>query len=1005
MRSPFSPAVRPDPKPGGTLPEAGRQSWLRQAFSSLRARLLGVIAIVLIPGIALVSYLGSELYRQEAHEIELNMSQILESVRLDQVRSRDSAAELLTLMALVPEIREQRGDYCKLMRGVLEKNRQYADIGITDGAGNVLCNASGLPGAANLSDQPWFMRATDTLQLASDCDHQDGPNGQRPVLVLALPILDGGQQTKAVLYAAVDIGEGLMMAVAERRLPAATYVALQKADGSVMATMMAPIAWAAVSKTGFGALAIPGGGTTGRVESAWPDDVLRHWTFAPLSSSGEGAVRMVGVGVPAEHFAGMQAIFLRTFLVAGLVGLAFVSLAWLSYRRFILRKTDKLVHAAHRFAEGDWSARSGIRHGSSEFGILARAMDEMAEAVQAREKEIALRQFALDQHSIVSIADAHGRITFANDKFCEISGYPREELIGRNHRILNSGFHPPEFFENLWSTISAGKVWQGLVRNRSKRGDCYWVTSTIVPFVDDAGKPYAYFSIRTDLTALLKVEEALHRSEEMYRLLAEHSQDVVSLHDVDGRVLYVSPAFERMLGFESHRVVGHEPWSLVHLNDVDTVRQFLLEPIVKGAPHASAVFRMRHRQGHHVWVELTATPVLGANGAVNRVQATMRNVSRRKEVENRLMLRDMAIQSSLTGVMLFSARDDNPVVYVNPAFERITGHTAEDIVSRPVLSVFDRTEDDQSFARIRAAVCDATEGRAPIRFTRRDGTMRHADCSVAPVHDSREGTTHFVVALNDTTERMLVLEEMRQAKEESDRANRAKTEFLSRVTHELRTPLNAILGFAQLLEAQAANLTELQQDGVARILKSGWHLRELIDEILDLARVEAGNLEIRLEDVALAPLADECMAVVQFMAAERGIGIAVAGASDSGMTVRADRTRLKQVLLNLLSNAIKFNRDGGTVTIDFRMTGPGVARISVHDTGPGIEPERQGELFRPFSRLDADRAQIPGTGIGLAISNRFVQLMEGRIGIESEQGMGSVFWVELPMAEDVRLLV
>ena len=241
--------------------------------------------------------------------------------------------------------------------------------------------------------------------------------------------------------------------------------------------------------------------------------------------------------------------------------------------------------------------------------------------------------------------------------------------------------------------------------------------------------------------------------------------------------------------------------------------------------------------------------------------------------------------------------------------------------------------------------------------------------------------------------------QLRSAKEAAEAAGRAKSNFLSSMSHELRTPLHAILGFGQLMEGSAKEpLTEKQKRSVQQILKGGWHLIHLIDEILDFARIEAGKMKISLEDVVLGDIVADCLDLIIPMADERSISVTDRIASRAPLRVRADPGRLKQVLLNLLSNAVKYNSEGGKIVIAGTEKAAGWVRIGISDTGPGIPEEKWNRVFEPFSRLGAERTTIEGTGIGLSLTRQLADLMGGRVGFQSTTGKGSTFWIELPPA-------
>ncbi len=262
------------------------------------------------------------------------------------------------------------------------------------------------------------------------------------------------------------------------------------------------------------------------------------------------------------------------------------------------------------------------------------------------------------------------------------------------------------------------------------------------------------------------------------------------------------------------------------------------------------------------------------------------------------------------------------------------------------------------------------------------------------------GKEYANVYAQNITEKKKAEEAMLHAKDEAEKANQAKSGFLAKMSHELRTPMNAILGFTQLLQMNSENnLTELQKKNLGQILGAGNHLLNLINEVLDLAKVESGSISLNLEPINVVDLIEEMEGLFQSIANNYDIRFSMALDSSMMLTARADKTRLKQVILNLVSNAIKYNHKGGSVTVACKPVNHKTLQVDVIDTGPGISINDQDKLFEPFNRLGNENSVVEGTGIGLAVTKELVELMEGSIGLKSRLGEGSHFYIKLPVAD------
>lgn len=355
---------------------------------------------------------------------------------------------------------------------------------------------------------------------------------------------------------------------------------------------------------------------------------------------------------------------------------------------------------------------------------------------------------------------------------------------------------------------------------------------------------------------------------------------------------------------------------------------------------------------------------------------------------------------SNTNALVVVLDHEGRIVTFNHASERLTGYAFESVRNRHFWEMLVPADQIERARRSFLGLIRSGEvGHFEADCLRKDGSVCRVAWSNTVSPEPQLQSRHMMCAGFDVTERQRTAKALLVAKQEADRANRAKSEFLSSMSHELRTPMNAVLGFAQLIDMDP-DLPAEHRENVTHILKAGEHLLQLINDVLNLSRIESGRLPVHAEPLSCTAIIHECIQLVRVQAARRNICITLGRCPER--PVLADRQLLRQVLLNLLSNAVKYNSHAGLVHVDASVTRDGLCRLSIADTGPGISLARQQGLFEPFNRLGAERGSIEGSGIGLVVSKRLAEAMGGTIEVVSEEGRGSTFAVVLPMFDSSR---
>jgi PAS domain S-box-containing protein len=401
--------------------------------------------------------------------------------------------------------------------------------------------------------------------------------------------------------------------------------------------------------------------------------------------------------------------------------------------------------------------------------------------------------------------------------------------------------------------------------------------------------------------------------------------------------------------------------------------------------------------------------ILDDAGRVDRITEV-----RRKEA----LLKTGALQNAILTSANFSiiATDEKGIIQLfNVGAERMLGYLAAEVVNK--INPSDIHDPEEVMARAEALSLELATTISPgfealafkasrgiediyeLTYICKDGSRFPAIVSITALRDDDGKIIGYLLIGTDNSVRKQVELELNKAMAVAEKANLAKSDFLSSMSHELRTPLSAILGFAQLMESGSPAPTVSQKRSINQILQAGWYLLELINEILDLALIESGKLSLSLEPISLAEVMHECQVMIEPQAQKRGISV-VFSRFVTPCFVKADRTRVKQVFINLLSNAIKYNRAHGTVAVEYVTSTPGRIRVCVKDSGEGLTADKLAQLFQPFNRLGQEANAEEGTGIGLVMTKRLIEMMGGIIGAESSVGTGSVFWIELDLTAE-----
>ncbi len=620
------------------------------------------------------------------------------------------------------------------------------------------------------------------------------------------------------------------------------------------------------------------------------------------------------------------------------------------------------------------------------------------------EKKKAQKQIAMFANAFrnisecVIIGDTQDNIVFVNEAFTKTYGYKTEEIIGKNVSLIRSPKNPLHIVQEILpKTLKGG--WKGELINVRKSGEEFIISLSTSPILDEKGNLIALAGIVEDITERKHTIQRLSESEERFRSLVNNIIEAVIIVDWNGKILFANQSAAKIVDLDSpEKGVGRSVTEFLHPSNIDkAIRLISFERDSNETIHDT--FQIVTAKNQIKWVESMSSKIRFQNQYV--LLTTLRDITERIKKDEMLHLLTNALHSAANGVLITDV--NGVIIWANEAVEKLTGYNEQELIGKTTSIFKSGLMPDEFYSQMWKTIQSGKVWKGEIINKRKDKSIYEEEMTITPILNENNEISHFIAMKQDITERKKTEREIREAKVKAEEINKLKSTFLANMSHELRTPLVGILGFAELLRD---NITDREYSEMAsRIHTSGKRLLETLNSILDLSRMEANKMELKLDHLNVCRVVRENIMQFEALASAKNLYLKVNQESEE-VNSYLDEKILHQILNNLINNAIKYTQKGG-ITVDVftgKLNNTKQVFIRITDTGIGIPQESISKIFDEFRQVSEglDR-KFEGTGLGLTLTKKFVEVLGGKIQVSSEVNKGSVFTISFPVDESQNL--